>query len=37
MPAGVRERELEQAALCWFGDLGYAGPVAPILRWAERG
>ena len=40
MPAGVKEKHLEQAALGWFGELGYAvarGPaLAPEGEAAER-
>jgi len=31
MPAGVKERDLEKAALGWFGELGYAVAYGPAL------
>lgn len=40
MPAGVKEKHLEQAALGWFGELGYAvahgSTIAPDGEAAER-
>lgn len=35
MPAGVRERDLEQAAFGWLGELGYAVACGPDLAAAE--